>query len=108
MFFVSSRRRHTRCALVTGVQTCAIPIARQAIRKARRTRPDARLLVTGCAAEIEREQLSAMPEVDGLIANAAKLDPRAWNIPQATQKAPQRSEEARGGKACVSQCRSRW
>src|SRR3546814_19646810 len=29
-FFVSSRRRHTRCALVTGVQTCALPIYRLA------------------------------------------------------------------------------
>src|SRR3546814_6797786 len=29
MFFVASRRRHTRCALVTGVQTCALPIYRQ-------------------------------------------------------------------------------
>src|SRR3546814_1458552 len=29
-FFVSSRRRHTRCALVTGVQTCALPLARGA------------------------------------------------------------------------------
>src|SRR3546814_14392845 len=29
MFFFSSRRRHTRCALVTGVQTCALPICRQ-------------------------------------------------------------------------------
>src|SRR3546814_3019042 len=28
-FFLSSRRRHTRCALVTGVQTCALPISRQ-------------------------------------------------------------------------------
>src|SRR3546814_15475075 len=28
LFFVSSRRRHTRCALVTGVQTCALPICR--------------------------------------------------------------------------------
>src|SRR3546814_1759661 len=28
-FFVSSRRRHTRCALVTGVQTCALPICRR-------------------------------------------------------------------------------
>src|SRR3546814_5726385 len=27
MFFFSSRRRHTRCALVTGVQTCALPIS---------------------------------------------------------------------------------
>src|SRR3546814_3611538 len=32
-FFFSSRRRHTRCALVTGVQTCALPISdRQALR----------------------------------------------------------------------------
>src|SRR3546814_12107014 len=30
MFVVSSRRRHTRCALVTGVQTCALPIWRRA------------------------------------------------------------------------------
>src|SRR3546814_8405303 len=29
-FFFSSRRRHTRCALVTGVQTCALPISREA------------------------------------------------------------------------------
>src|SRR3546814_14770264 len=29
LFFVSSRRRHTRCALVTGVQTCALPICRR-------------------------------------------------------------------------------
>src|SRR3546814_3698111 len=29
MFFFSSRRRHTRCALVTGVQTCALPIYRK-------------------------------------------------------------------------------
>src|SRR3546814_4992296 len=28
VFFFSSRRRHTRCALVTGVQTCALPILR--------------------------------------------------------------------------------
>src|SRR3546814_8739188 len=28
VFFVSSRRRHTRCALVTGVQTCALPISK--------------------------------------------------------------------------------
>src|SRR3546814_4784490 len=30
-FFFSSRRRHTRCALVTGVQTCALPISRRVI-----------------------------------------------------------------------------
>ena len=59
----------------------AVRQTRQAIRRARRARPDARLLVTGCAAEIEREQLAAMPEVDGFVRNAAKLDPRAWNVP---------------------------
>src|SRR3546814_13995228 len=32
-FFFSSRRRHTRCALVTGVQTCALPISREALAR---------------------------------------------------------------------------
>ncbi len=64
-----------------AVTSEAVRQTRQAIRKARKARPDARLMVTGCAADIEREQLGAMPEVDGLIANTAKLDPRAWNLP---------------------------
>ena len=68
------------------INSCAVTAeavrqTRQAIRRARRLRPDARLLVTGCAAEIERDKIGAMDEVDGLIANAAKLDPRAWNVP---------------------------
>lgn len=71
---------------VVVVNSCAVTSeavrqTRQAIRKARRARPDARLIVTGCAAEIERDQLADMPEVDGLIANDAKLDPRSWNVP---------------------------
>lgn len=71
---------------VVVINSCAVTSeavrqTRQAIRRARKERPDARLLVTGCAADIERAQLSAMPEVDGLIANTAKLDPRAWNLP---------------------------
>ena len=70
------------------VNSCAVTAeavrqTRQAIRRARRARPHARLLVTGCAAEVERESLAAMPEVDGLIANPAKLDARAWNVPPA-------------------------
>ena len=70
------------------VNSCAVTAeavrqTRQAIRRLRKARPDARLLVTGCAAEVERASLAAMPEVDGLIANAAKLDPRAWNVPPA-------------------------
>lgn len=77
------------------VNSCAVTAeavrqTRQAIRKARRERPDARLLVTGCAAEVEREALAAMPEVDGLVPNTAKLDPRVWNVPLAPRLAPQR------------------
>ena len=75
---------------VVVVNSCAVTAeavrqTRKAIRKARGARPDARLIVTGCAAETERAALGAMPEVDGLVANAAKLDPRSWNIalPQA-------------------------
>jgi threonylcarbamoyladenosine tRNA methylthiotransferase MtaB len=70
---------------LTVINSCAVTAeavrqTRQAIRRARKARPDARLLVTGCAAEVEREALSAMPEVDGLIANKAKLDARSWNV----------------------------
>lgn len=78
-------------AMLTGehdlvvVNSCAVTSeavrqTRQAIRRARKARPNARLLVTGCAAEVERAALGAMPEVDGLVANSAKLDPRAWNV----------------------------
>ncbi len=75
-----------------AVTSEAVRQTRQAIRRARRDNPTARLLVTGCAAEIEREQISAMPEVDGLIANEAKLDPRAWTVPpQAPPVAMQRT-----------------
>src|SRR3546814_18733887 len=38
LFFFSSRRRHTRCALVTGVQTCALPISRRFLADGRRAR----------------------------------------------------------------------
>jgi threonylcarbamoyladenosine tRNA methylthiotransferase MtaB len=64
------------CA-VTGE---ALSQTRKAIRRARRDYPSARLVVTGCAAEIDRAAIGAMDEVDGLVSNAAKLDPRAWNI----------------------------
>jgi threonylcarbamoyladenosine tRNA methylthiotransferase MtaB len=67
------------CA-VTGE---AVRQTRRAIRRARRDHPEARLLVTGCAAEVERAALGAMPEIDGFVPNASKLDPRVWNAPAA-------------------------
>ena len=71
-----------------AVTSEAVRQTRQAIRQARKAHPEARLLVTGCAADIERDQLAAMPEVDGLIANEAKLDPRAWNVPASAPPVP--------------------
>ena len=76
-----------------AVTSEAVRQTRQTIRRARKARPDARLIVTGCAAEVEREMLGAMPEVDGLVANAAKMDRRAWNVapPPSTALAEVRS-----------------
>jgi threonylcarbamoyladenosine tRNA methylthiotransferase MtaB len=50
----------------------AVRQARQAIRKARREEPGARLIVTGCAAQIEPAKFAAMPEVDLVLGNAQK------------------------------------
>jgi threonylcarbamoyladenosine tRNA methylthiotransferase MtaB len=62
--------------------TCAVTAeavrqARQAIRKARRERPGARLVVTGCAAQIDPAAFAAMPEVDLVLGNAEKSEPGA-------------------------------
>src|SRR3546814_7866928 len=85
IFFFSSRRRHTRCALVTGVQTCALPI---------------------CAGEDPISALRSMVmDIDyenWLRTNSSSdkaADYRMGNV---------RSEERRVGKECVSTCRSRW
>src|SRR3546814_3581891 len=78
-FFFSSRRRHTRCALVTGVQTCALPISRRFAAM-----PTTRCLVTG------KNDADCCPLAIGKVAP------------------PNRSEERRVGKECVSTCRSRW
>lgn len=75
-----------------AVTSEAVRQTRQAIRRARREQPGARLLVTGCAADIARAQLAAMPEVDGIIPNASKLDARAWNVaPSPTPLPPSRT-----------------
>ena len=61
------------------VNTCAVTAeaerqARQAIRRARREQPHARIIVTGCAAQIDPGRYAAMPEVDRVIGNAEKLE----------------------------------
>src|SRR3546814_4470096 len=82
IFFFSSRRRHTRCALVTGVQTCALPISK--------VYPTSRIAVS------HAHQTSPGK------GSPHQLQRRLLRLPHF------RSEERRVGKECVSTCRSRW
>ncbi|WP_171234717.1 tRNA (N(6)-L-threonylcarbamoyladenosine(37)-C(2))-methylthiotransferase MtaB [Ruegeria sp. HKCCA6837] len=65
------------------VNTCAVTAeavrkARQEIRKLRRENPNARLIVTGCAAQTEPETFAQMDEVDAVIGNTEKMQPATW------------------------------
>jgi threonylcarbamoyladenosine tRNA methylthiotransferase MtaB len=65
------------------VNTCAVTAeavrqSRQAIRRLRREKPHARIIVTGCAAQIEPETYAAMAEVDAVIGNGDKLKSDSW------------------------------
>src|SRR3546814_13883823 len=109
IFFFSSRRRHTRCALVTGVQTCALPIscplgfdATGACRLGR----DGRAALIGCVGPIVRPAVFAPTHLDvermrllDLAAPAqaillgdegAAIDPAAEAIQLAPELAPRR------------------
>lgn len=61
-----------------GVTNEAMRQTRVAVRRARRDRPHARIVVTGCASEMDRDAFAAMPEVDRVVLNVAKLLPATW------------------------------
>jgi threonylcarbamoyladenosine tRNA methylthiotransferase MtaB len=68
---------------VVIVNTCAVTAeavrqAGQAIRRMKRERPGARIVVTGCAAQVEPERFAAMTEVDLVLGNDAKLERDSW------------------------------
>jgi threonylcarbamoyladenosine tRNA methylthiotransferase MtaB len=68
---------------VVIVNTCAVTAeavrqAAQTIRKLRREAPDATIVVTGCAAQIEPGRFAAMPEVDAVVGNAEKMRPETF------------------------------
>ncbi len=77
-------------ALIVGrdmvvVNSCAVTNeavkqTRAAIRRARRDRPEAEIVVTGCAAAIDPAGFAAMPEVTRVVANDAKLAPASWGL----------------------------
>src|SRR3546814_1504976 len=100
VFFFSSRRRHTRCALVTGVQTCALPIYSFGSGSKFSDAPyDEFLHPQFVATCIWPEKLNGR-EVEFTFIGKR-------NITAALQD-ERRSEERRVGKECVSTCRSRW
>src|SRR3546814_15688194 len=83
-FLFSSRRRHTKCALVTGVQTCALPIL----------------------AAVAEEGEVVVGQQRGR--RACEIEPGGDPAAAFARAAEPRSEERRVGKECVSTCRSRW
>jgi threonylcarbamoyladenosine tRNA methylthiotransferase MtaB len=79
-------RKHTKAAGIDNaiiVNTCAVTgeaerQARQAIRRARKSNPDSKIIITGCAAQINPKQFGAMDEVDVVLGNEEKLKLETW------------------------------
>jgi threonylcarbamoyladenosine tRNA methylthiotransferase MtaB len=81
---IAAKAREAGLADAVIVNTCAVTAeaerqARQAVRKARRARPGAKLIVTGCAAQIAPAKWAAMAEVDGVNGNAEKLEASSYS-----------------------------
>src|SRR3546814_4948544 len=102
IFFFSSRRRHTRCALVTGVQTCALPISPETMGE----RVNAS--VASATGELRNLVHSAKSTLDGAARDLSGLVASARCGDEQNRWLIWRSEERRVGKQCVSTCRSRW
>src|SRR3546814_14699055 len=112
-FFFSSRRRHTRCALVTGVQTCALPIWDYLDATIFGVYVRANLFChlrqwpMGCCRKSRVGDKHQRYQLDN-------ADIKLWldhNKHRRLRQRPMdsgRSEERRVGKECVSTCRSRW
>src|SRR3546814_8519944 len=83
-FFFASRRRHTSCALVTGVQTCALPISK--------------------ALAGFQDVANGPPRHS----SQALLDAKVKPYLPSTHVDEGRSDERRVGTECVRTCRSRW
>jgi len=80
------RREATRAGFsdTVVINTCAVTTeavrqGRQAIRSLRRRRPNAKIIVTGCAAQTEPHVFAAMPEADGVLGNGEKLSAAGWS-----------------------------
>src|SRR3546814_1988930 len=105
-FFFSSRRRHTRSALVTGVQTCALPIFEPGhfVEPLAEQRLEGRLQPV----EVLRVRLLRGPGPGRIVAVEKAAQGGHFLFRFARFDGIDRSEERRVGKECVRTCRSRW
>src|SRR3546814_7545134 len=104
-FFFSSRRRHTRCALVTGVQTCALPISRLVVEKGN----------VEAEVNFEFKGTRKVEKADKAGVKTSKSSGTSGGFSGGLigsvfggPRAGHRSEERRVGKEWFSTCRSRW
>src|SRR3546814_20298608 len=118
VFFFSSRRRHTRCALVTGVQTCALPISAATGRgplagvrvlefAGLGPAPFCAMLLSDLGADVvmvDRKDRPA-PAPDAVTHRGRRHLPPDLKNPAAIEAS---SAERRVGTECVRTCRSRW
>src|SRR3546814_15947769 len=105
-FFFSSRRLHTSCALVTGVQTCALPISSRtpgspATRRSGST-------PAAAAPALENRGIDTRPPPSPPHYCGGRTASRNRATPRSPPRPAARSEERRVGKECVSTCRSWW
>src|SRR3546814_8606305 len=111
VFFFSGRGRHPRCALVTGVQTCALPISASLGLTAYMSLLFLLMLrswvsnpLHDLAAAVRRVGRGELGEAVA-VTSTDELGELAIAL---NEMQAGRSEESRGGKECVSRCRSRW
>src|SRR3546814_2468947 len=103
VFFFSSERRLTRCALVTGVQTCALPISSDAGAGARHDLERGRARPAYSACWIGGRFRADRRGVGGSTGRQKRSDAK-----KTSRRVNRRSEERRVGKEWVSTCRYRW
>src|SRR3546814_6265969 len=105
IFFVSSKRRHTRCALVTGVQTCALPIC--CATGYTQLTIAASITITAVNEYLSPYCEWVTPTSGMFIWFKLKIDLPMLELFERMVELNIRSEERRVGKECVSPCRFR-
>src|SRR3546814_18360986 len=119
--FFSSRRRHTRCALVTGVQTCALPILQINMSLSELVGEIQSITSNGQTIQIPRKSTRAIPIKTTLQSGQTMINAGYERISDQINRVGTgnpdfpllgglrgRSEERRVGQECVSTCRLRW